>query len=196
MARVPNVEKLKYTPIGEEELEGEDAPCFYCGQPSCMDDLTPHPKALEVFKSTFSEEWTRARTCRLCWGRIYTANIVNSGQKFQVQRGCMTIAQKKELLGISEESLAKRGFILNIDKTMVVPSVLVKVEGGPFLYNGKTIHEDELRALQGAMLLRMHDLDESLVEMSLEGAMASHLDLDRLPLYREILRLPETKETW
>lgn len=189
MARVPNAEKSKYTPIGERKPDGEDTPCFYCGHPSCMEDLTPHPKALDVFKSTFPEEWTRAQVCRKCWGRIYTANIVNHGRKFGAQPGCMTVAQKKQLLGVEEKDVVNSQFTLTADKTMVLPVAMVKFDDGPYLYHGQKVYLEEIEALQGAFLLRLHGLSEHLVWKAFEGAMAAHLDPSREDLFKTILGL-------
>lgn len=206
MARITNAERFaKYAPLGSVE---QDAPCYYCSEPSSMEDLTPHPKASEAFKSTFPEDWTRARVCRKCWSRIYNANIADCGRKFGVQRGCMTVAHKKQLLSVAEEKrieIVDSQFTINADKTMILPVVMVKLEDGPYLYHGQTVYLEEIEALQGAFLLRLHGFSEHLVWKAFEGAMAAHLDPSREDLFKTILGLggeepgdkePGDKEIW
>lgn len=192
MARISNVEKALYTRLSESD----DAPCYYCGCPSSMDDLTPSPKAGVADRQMFREAWTVVRTCRKCWGRIYTANIANTGARFHVPKGCMTIAQKKALIGKVETSSATYTF--NHDRTLVIPVDMAKVENGPFVYKGQSYHEEEVEMLQGALMCRMHGLDERIVRKQFSAAMASgDLEMDREPLYRELLGLSEdSEEMW
>lgn len=191
MARISNAEKSKYTRLGED---ADDAPCYYCQAESVMDDLTPSPKASDFDKSMFSGTWTIARTCRSCWGKIYTANVANSGIRFSVPKGCMTVEQKQEALNVranakSNSTAAK--YMLGFDKSLAVPSDTTKIENGPYIHSGHSFFEDEIKVLQGAFLLRLFQMEEELVVMAFEAAMASgYLDVAKEAIYKEMLELP------
>lgn len=173
MPKISNSEKLKYQPLNEAE---KDAPCFYCGSPSVMMDLSPHPNAAEVDKSLYPEPWTRAMVCRKCWMAIYLANIIQGGKKFGVSKGCMTVAHKQALIGrtrIGQSQVVSNDFMINFDRTLALPSSIMRLEDGQYVMDGRAFTPDEIMALQGPILSQMMRLPKEVTMKAFAGAMAT-----------------------
>jgi len=173
MPRISNSEKLKYQPLNEV---GKDTPCFYCESPSAMMDLSPNPNAAEIDKNLYPDPWTRAMVCRKCWMAIYAANIIQGGQKFGVNRGCMTVAHKQALIGgirPGQSQIVSNDFMINFDRTRALPSSIMRLEDGQYVMDGRAFTADEIMALQGPILSQMMRLPKEVTMKAFAGAMAT-----------------------
>lgn len=183
--RVTNAVKAKYT-----RLKPESEACFYCGNHSSLDDLTPHPKASEADRELFREEFTITRVCKSCWSRIYTANVQNGGIKFNVALGCMTVEQKRLHINKVPVAMNQGAFVKTHDGSYVVPAQALKMEDGSWLVGEHKIFDEEMRALQGVFVLKMHAMDEEFIEETFQGALAKGaIEISREGLFRNILQL-------
>lgn len=186
MPRISNEVKSKYSMVG---AQGPDAPCFYCGAPSAMDDLSPHPKASEIDRTMYPELWTITRTCRKCWTAIYTANIAGKGLKFNVPLGCMTIPHKQLLVGGTPmgKPLDSMDFMSNFNRTLVLPNGITKLEDN-YVFDGRMYSVAEIEALQGPIACLMSKLPRPVILKAFAGAMATgELDPDRENDYLTLL---------
>lgn len=182
MSRISNVEKAKYTRIGNQD------DCHYCGLPAGLDDLTPSSNASEYGKALFTDQWTISRVCRKCWGKIYTANIAGGGLKYGVHAGCMTVNQKKTLIG--GEPITSGLFIYSSAFGMIAPKDMMQISETQFVYNTKVFSDIEMIGLQGALAVKSMNLAIHIVEAAFSGAMASGLlEIEREAEYRSMLRL-------
>lgn len=183
--RVTNAMKAKYT-----RLETKGDRCFYCEGVASLDDLTPHPKASEADRKLFPEEFTITRVCKPCWSRIYTANVQNGGVKYHVAKGCMTIEHKRLLINKIATPSNSEAFVKTHDGEFVVPAQALKSEDGSWLVDGHMIFEEEMKALQGTFVLKMHSMNPVFVEEAFQGALArGAIEIEREGLFREILKL-------
>lgn len=182
MSRISNTEKARYTRIGNQ------SDCYYCGSPAGLDDLTPSTSASDYGRGLFTEEWTVARVCRRCWGKIYTANVAGGGLKYGVHAGCMTVKQKKTL--ISGEPITSGLFIYSSAFGMVAPKDMMQISETQFVYDTHMFSDVEMIGLQGALAVKSMNLSAHIVEAAFSGAMASGLlEIEREAEYRSMLRL-------
>lgn len=184
MSRIPNAVKERYT--RKDKIDG---PCFFCGGHGAMDELTPSPKASIADLEGFRDEYTIVKSCRKCWGKIYTANIAYGGGQFNVPMGCMSLDQKVELIGVKVfrkvNTWAK--FMIGFEKQFVVPSDTVR-SGDLFIAQGHQLLEEEMVQLQGAFALKLLGLPDALVEVSLHNLLRNFLlDPEKEPIYRKLL---------
>lgn len=187
MGRISSKMKESYEPLGPQN---KGAPCYYCGSPASMDDLTPSPKASKANMDSFSEKWTIAKVCSRCWKRIYTANIANHGAKYLAAQGCMTVDQKRNLINPTGPESEMRNRFTIVDDSLVLPADMFRVEDGPYVMGSVSFYEEEIKALQGALCLRLHRMSDELVSIAFHGAMASgHLDVEREEAYKSLLEL-------
>lgn len=187
MSRISQAEKAKYT-----RLDPDSEVCFYCGASASMDDLSPSSGASEAHKTWFKDTWTIVRVCRGCWGRIYTANIADGGSKFSVSKGCMTIDQKRALVGGNRMAVSElsANFVYSEPYKLVVASGTLKMDDKTFIWNTATFYIEEMIALQGCMAVQLVGLPVDVVEATFVGAMASgYLEIEREAEYRSMLRL-------
>lgn len=193
MARVSEAVKAKYTRV--HRPDGNDALCFYCDQAGVIDDMTPSPQAKSIHLAAFRDTWTIVKTCRKCWGRIYSANSAGDQGKFGAYRGCMTMDQKRRLMGSDSFTvMAQSPYVINHDLTRALPADIMKLESGDYVMDGISFHENEIRHLQGPLSCRVNGLPENIVELTFSAAMSlGFLDTEREMRYRKILGLGEPK---
>lgn len=192
MARIPNSVKAWY-----KRLDTEDSPCYYCGQPGIMDDLTPNPKASEADLQAFVGDKVQVRSCRKCWAKIYTANIAYMGHQFHVPMGCMTLEQKLELIGVKSCKDRDTGakYMVGFDRTYVAPIDTVRADDF-FVTRGHQLYSAELQELQGPLALRLLVMPDTHVEAALMSVLQSNrLDPSKEAIYREILELEPRHES-
>lgn len=178
-------------------VDGRDPHCFYCNEPAVMNDLTPNPKASQQNLDEYQGEWTIVRTCRKCWGKIYSANIAKVSKKYGGDIGMMTLEMKADLLGgkLIQDRLttARKGnasFVM-VDG-MIQPTGMVSFDD-LYQWNRYTFTAVEMKLLQPAMALAYLHAPHEQVEMAMNFAMKD-LDTNKLPVYRQVLALPENPE--
>ncbi len=190
MARISSSVKAMYKREGLEE-----GPCFYCGGPGTMDDLTPNPKAHVADLEAFGDDFMKVRACKKCWAKIYTANIAYAGAQFNAPMGCMSLDQKTELIGVKvERKLQTRArFMLAFEREYVTPSDAVRADG-IFITRGVSLFEAEISELQGAFAARLLGLPERHVERALQHVVGDGgiLDPGKEDIYRMVLDLEKS----
>jgi hypothetical protein len=88
--------RQQYTEIFDPNLPKNG--CFYCGKMATTEDYTPSPKG--DFES-YEGEWVVTRCCNSCKTKIYYRNYVKAGEGYGVNIGCMSVADKLNLIGHS-----------------------------------------------------------------------------------------------
>jgi hypothetical protein len=193
MGRISKTEKLEYLIVGDEEQ------CYFCGGPPVMWDLTPNNNAAQYLLDNYEGQKVRVKCCDNCWRRIYTANVAKGGVQYGVQRGMMTLEQKRNLLStkVAADALTAQSKALTIcsDPKMVMPSSMLIMDDGKYLWDDTVVYLDEMMYLQGAMSIRMVGLPETIIEAAvLSGLNSGELDPTRIPIYRKMLGLAVTDE--
>ena len=197
MSRVSHAKQQLYSAVirsGQDESS-----CYFCGNPSSMQDYTPSASASDRDKELFLDPWTRTHTCNKCWRRIYTVNMAEAGARFNVHRGCMTLKQKEALLGGDEATKSVAGSVsrysMAFDPPIIAPLGLNQLEENQFIWGSKTVYREELMTLQGGFALQMVGSSATAVEWFLISVMMSDdLNGDNIDLYREMLGLKSQKE--
>lgn len=188
MARLSRNEKLEY------RLEGDGESCYFCKKPGVMWNYTPDPGATDAMRVLFEGEKVRVKCCDYCWRKIYTVNMAKGGVAYGVQRGMMTLDQKRHLLGMREAAVAmasnQHSYAVNADKYLL-PSDMLSMGDDKYLWKGQVLYKDELTSLQGPIAIRTLGLASHLIELGLlAGLNTGDLDEAKISVYRDILGLP------
>ncbi len=151
MGRISSSEKAKYVPLTNH------GKCYYCDEPTKLTDTTPNHRVHPDIRKGFPEQWSITDVCASCWSKIHRVNWIESGVKFGVRQGMMTLSQKEALCKIGAlKGQVIMPFGLGFNGTMVVPTGLMQDSDDDTKFYLKGIQWSilELRALQGPMALR------------------------------------------
>lgn len=154
MGRLSNVVIEQYPTTGTQDV------CEFCGGEAKMWELTPHPRASAEHVAAFQGEKCKVRVCEPCWAKVHRVNWIERGERYGVERGCLTLTQKRHLCtgqGSIGSVVKDSRFVMGFSDMMIVPNGTMRDTADPTIFfQGSTKWTvDEIMALQGPMALRM-----------------------------------------
>lgn len=192
MPKISNAIKARYARL-DSHVSGK---CYYCQvRDASMDDMTPSHKADPGTLGIFEGEWTIARVCSYCWGRINTVNIVNGAARYGGVKGLMTVDQKRLMLSpntmmLSPVAPGETNLAKMFDGRYLLPSNTMISENNYFFVDGVRFFEEEVVALQAAFALKMLKM-EQWIPFHLRAQMnLDNLEVSRMGDYCKVIGIP------